>query len=188
METELATSITERNHVSPHALEQMPGLATALAWNNYDENIETLSGSGSLHDTVGICYQHERALLGNASESDDTEDLQSTCTLDQQRESGRSSKRVFHMKQPILEPYRKKPKMRMFDYDIKEIPRPLKLTNIEYRDIIWMINVAMDPIPMWTGWNSLITEDPLPKQSILYIIGFLTPENMCVDIKIFILR
>ena len=90
--------------------------------------METLSGSGSLHDTVGICYQNERALVGNASESDDTEDFQST--LDQPKEYGRSARRAFHMKQPILEPYRKKPKITMFDYGNKEIPRPLKLEAV----------------------------------------------------------
>ena len=36
---------------SPNVLAQLPGLATAIAWDNYDGNMETLSGSGSLHDT-----------------------------------------------------------------------------------------------------------------------------------------
>ena len=74
---------------------------------------------------LDICYQNECALVGNASESDDTEDFQST--VDQPKESGRSPRRAFHMKQPILEPYRKNPKITMSDYDNKEIPRPLKL-------------------------------------------------------------
>ena len=68
-----------------------------------------------------ICYQNERLLVGNASESDDTS------TLDQPKESGISSRRAFHMKQPILEPDRTNPKITMFDYENKEIPRPLKL-------------------------------------------------------------
>ena len=56
METELATNIVQRNCSTPDGMKQVPGLCTALAWDNYDENNETMSGT--LHDTVGICYQN----------------------------------------------------------------------------------------------------------------------------------
>jgi hypothetical protein len=58
LETDLATSITDWQVATPDGLLQQPGLCTSLAWDNYDENCETLSGKWTLHDTVGICYQN----------------------------------------------------------------------------------------------------------------------------------
>ncbi|KAH3775243.1 hypothetical protein DPMN_176643 [Dreissena polymorpha] len=51
-------SVSEKSHATPDGILKIPGLSTALAWDNYDEMNETLSGSGTLHDTVGICYQN----------------------------------------------------------------------------------------------------------------------------------
>ena len=49
LETRLATEITERNQSTPDGRCMKPGLATALAWDNFDENVETTSGSGTVH-------------------------------------------------------------------------------------------------------------------------------------------
>lgn len=38
----------------PGGLVAASGLSTTLSWDNYDENIEILSGAGTFHDTVGI--------------------------------------------------------------------------------------------------------------------------------------
>ena len=59
IETDLATDPSLRDYVSPDGIQRMPGLCTALAWDNYDEFTNSLSGSGSLHDTIGICYQNK---------------------------------------------------------------------------------------------------------------------------------
>ena len=53
----MASTITERNLATPDGLLQQPGLSTSVALNNYEANSEQLSGSGTLHDTVGICFQ-----------------------------------------------------------------------------------------------------------------------------------
>ena len=58
LETEIATSITEKDRATPQRMLTKPGLATGVAWDNYVENSETLSAAGTLHDTVGICYQN----------------------------------------------------------------------------------------------------------------------------------
>lgn len=62
LETELATEISNRNHATPDGMNELAGLCTSLAWDNYDELTETLSGRETLHDTVGICYQNESEL------------------------------------------------------------------------------------------------------------------------------
>ena len=50
----MATEINTRKTAAPDGIVQEQGLCTSLAWDNYDENTETLSGLGTLHDTVEI--------------------------------------------------------------------------------------------------------------------------------------
>ena len=61
IETEVASSILEKNRLLPDIMQQQAGLSTGIAWDNYDELTETLSGKNTLHDTVGICYQNRSA-------------------------------------------------------------------------------------------------------------------------------
>ena len=39
----------------------------------------------------------------------------------------------------------------------------------EYKDLTWMACVSMAITPMWSGWNSQITEDKLPQQRVTYM-------------------
>lgn len=57
LETEFAFSAHENDCESADGIKFQPDLATGLAWDNYDVNIETLDGRDTLHATVGICYQ-----------------------------------------------------------------------------------------------------------------------------------
>jgi hypothetical protein len=194
LETELATNISDRHCATPDGILQVAGICTGLAWDNYDEMNETLSGSGTLHDTVGICYQnkddhatptttgvaiphaditppqdsnhstghpHIQDAISNTVGNNENSPTQS--------QNKKSSKRVFHLTEKTLEPYRKKPKITVFRYEVCHMPRPFHLTNVEYRDMLWMMCVASGQTPMWPGWNSLITKDPLPSQRIAYM-------------------
>ena len=58
IETELAFDIASKSQETRDNIKRTKGLATGLAWDNHDEITETLSGSDSLHETVGICYQN----------------------------------------------------------------------------------------------------------------------------------
>ena len=156
IETDLATVI--------------PGLCTGLAWDNYDENSETLSGRGTIHDTVGICYQNIEPVIEEPEQMDNGPDNATPLTCEHVGKKPKL-KRTFCTKDTALEPYRKKPKISDFQYQVKESVRPATLKYIEGRDTFWMMNVAMssDPTPMWPGWNALVTEDPLPQQRIAYM-------------------
>lgn len=168
-ETELATVIQEKGQLLPDGLIPAPGLCTAVAFDNYDELCETLSGAGTLHDTVGICYQ-------NISEQTQTTVTdEETSNAHQETTRPGSTRRSFTYKERNLEPYRKKPKMSQFAYDVTSVPRPQELTLLEYRDCLWMMSLECRPTPMWTGWNSLITEDVLPKQRVLYLENLTLP-------------
>ncbi len=57
-ETELAVTVSERETSTPDGLLRKPGLVNRCAWDNYDKNMETLSGAGTLHDIFGVCYRN----------------------------------------------------------------------------------------------------------------------------------
>ncbi len=54
-DTQLAVTISEKETSTPDCLLRKPGLVTGCAWDNYVENMETLSGAGTLHDIFGVC-------------------------------------------------------------------------------------------------------------------------------------
>ena len=130
------------------------------------KNVETLAGKGTLHDTVGICYQN--VVEDVCAEKDGIVETIVQPELPKTHKN-KAIRRAFQPTRRELEPYKKKPKIALFNYEIKEIHRPPKVTVMEYRDLLWMISVAMGPTPMWAGWNSLITTDPLPVQKVLYM-------------------
>ena len=77
-------------------MQRKPGLKTSLAWDNFDQNTETLSGAGTVHDTVGICYQNRMP--------DSQEDVVDA-PPGQRKKKERA--RTFVMAEKTLEPYRK---------------------------------------------------------------------------------
>lgn len=54
----LESAIQQSNSAVPNGIEKIPLLSTGLAWDNFDINIETPSGSDTIHHTYGICYQN----------------------------------------------------------------------------------------------------------------------------------
>ena len=169
IETQMATEISDRNQAIPDGLTKSAGLSTSLAWDNYDENTETLSGSGTLHDTVEICYQNIPNTMEQGQHQDEMVDVPLN-TKPTNQPSSSVSKRKFKFKEANIQPYRKKPKMSVFKYQVKKSQIPPYMSTIEYRDLFWMMNIALcDSTPMWAGWNSLVTEDPLPRHTIGYM-------------------
>ncbi|MCG7875152.1 MAG: hypothetical protein N0C90_02335 [Candidatus Thiodiazotropha endolucinida] len=167
LETDLAMSVTEKNSATPDGLVQQPGLGMGIAWDNYDENSETLSGSGTLHDTVGICYQN---ICVTNAEPEINQPIQGPGP-------SRKRKRAFDSSvETDPQPYRKKPKVKTFDYKCKTLEPPEHLLQLERRDQTWAIMCSLfDGTPMWTGWNSQITNDPLPRQTIGYMENLSLP-------------
>lgn len=170
LETDLASTISERHLVTPDGILTSPGLSTATAWDNYDENSETLSGANTLHDTVGICYQNVCDTFDASANHTGTRDDSAT----QMRRS--RQKRTYDVPETAIEPYRKKPKISSFQFDITSIPRPLCVTDAERLDMLWMISLSLTQSnPMWGGWNSQLIKDTLPTQRIAYMNNIQLP-------------
>ena len=63
-----------------------------------------------------------------------------------------------------------KPKVTQFQFHVTETIGPSCLKQFERRDTAWMISCAyVENIPMWDGWNSLVTEDDMPNQTLTYM-------------------
>ena len=172
LETELAMTVKDKGCVTPEGIMQMPGLSTAVAWDNFDENTETLSGSGTLHDTVGICYQNVVEQTSTEDEASNTTEQDGTTAMIARRTRKRRS---FEADDDQIEPYRKKPRIKTFDYRIRSSVVPISFQTAQ-RDKTWIIShYLFDNIPMWGGWNSQITEDSLPQQRIGYMENLSLP-------------
>ena len=178
LETDLAISISDRDLTRPDEILPLEGLATGLAFDNYDENCETLSGSGTLHDTVGITYQNvsdSESHSININQSDEqTGCQQDPASFEVAKRSGKM--RSFDAPQYDVQPYRKKPRISTFEYSIKTPAKPSNLKQVQHRDVIWVIlSIMKTSLPMWAAWNSLITKDSLPRQTIGYLQNISLP-------------
>ena len=134
LETNLATTVLNKEKATPYGMLLESGLATSVAFNNYDENSETLSGEGTLHDTVGICIQ-------NCS-SNNPDILTCTASQSQYTETSKKRKRSLEIEEKELEPYRKKPKLTSFNYRIYHGDSPPNLPIMKHRDVLWMVSVS----------------------------------------------
>ena len=138
LETDLAKTVTEKQHSTPYGLAQQPGLATSVAFDNYDENSETLSGAGTLHDTVGICFQNIP-----------TEQGCSLQTYESNAVASKKRKRSIEMPDRSIEPYRKRPKIQTFQYETTINDCPANLLNAKRQDALWMIShYSIENTPM----------------------------------------
>ena len=146
----LESSIRENSELLPEGIKKVTThpLGTGIAWDNFDINLETLSGGNSIHHTFGICYQQ---IQNDVSQQDNSD----TAVLGSIK---RKIKDIFHInksRDPDDVPtYAKKPRMNEFQFD--HIPGFASeyLTKESDLDIIWEILINnFDGIPLWTGWN-----------------------------------
>ena len=156
LETSLASSIIEKQKACPEGT--VPGVAMGLAFDNFDELTNTLSGSDTLHDTMGILYQ---------SKPQQASSRQPLTTV-----SHKSRKRKLEVDDAPLQPYRKVPKMSVFNYTTVDI---WSLSDVDKYgrklDLIWMMKHTLqaENIPMWVGFNAKYYVDSLPKQVVLHM-------------------
>lgn len=174
-ETEIVYAASEKSRLLPDGLHELEDLNTGLAFDNHDMFCDTLTGKGTLHDTVGICYQDVlpehlvEALYGDRLKRNYASAPQSEST------SKRRRRRRFSAENVTIEPFRK---------SIKIVSQSMVQLNDERRasispyfeeaktlDFIWKLLVALcvENVPMWTGWNSQLEENNDSKQTIRYL-------------------
>ena len=71
----METSITINTKLQSINIRKDSKECIGLAWENFDVNLKTLSGAGSIHHTYGICYQNasvpeeEEAIVDNSNDA-----------------------------------------------------------------------------------------------------------------------
>ena len=105
----LACNIAERNLSTPDGLQLSAGLATGLAFDNYDEMTETLDGHNTLHDTVGIAYQNiknEVTTTENAEyDTIESSSLDPSTSIVEKTSNERNKKRSLSIEDRKIQPY-----------------------------------------------------------------------------------
>ena len=51
----IESTISQQDNILPYQFLRDPNLCTALAWDNFDVHISTLSGTDFVHTPFGIC-------------------------------------------------------------------------------------------------------------------------------------
>ena len=129
MELELAADYDEKN--APNEILLDPHLCTGTAWDNFDINIETLSGADTMHHTFGICYQN----------SLETTSSSSTNSIITKKSKKRSFEKVISREQEDIPPCTKKPKMSSFDFPATIFKEPpIRFTDTSPKQIVHYMN------------------------------------------------
>ena len=131
-----------------------------MAWDNFDINIETLNGLGTIHHTYGIVYQNISSAVAEVA------------CIPAHRNSGRRFSKVScNAKNDTIEPYYKKPKISEHEFTSQEFLPPASFSVYNTRNILWTIGKSLFPydLPKWHGWNSLKEVDINPQQKIFYM-------------------
>ena len=163
IENSLAHTIEKESKSCPEGTVYNRDLITGLAFDNFDVLCETLSGSDTVHDTLGILYQ---TIADEVSVGEPT--------LSRVSPDGRSSlrKRKLDVTETLLEPYRKKPRMSSFDYQVTELSTRLdRRSEISKMDYAWLMCHAFQigTTPMWVGFNAQFIKDETKRQQVLYM-------------------
>ena len=153
LETTTAEKIQERRLTCPEGA--VAGSPKGLAFDNFDDVTQMLSGADSLHDTLGIIYQN----IPNAEPSHHdvargtTDKGKASVTSKAPVPKKSSRKRTLDTSNWMpLAPYRKVPKMTSFSYrNTAVFSIPDVSTRARHLDLIWMIIHALGKMcfPCW---------------------------------------
>ena len=122
------------NYVPDGVLKQ-PGLCVGMAWDNFDINIETLNGLGTIHHTYGIVYQNISFAV-----------VEVAC-IPEHRNSGRQFSKVScNAKNDTIEPYYKKSKISEHEFTSQEFLPPASVSVYNTRETLWTIGKSLFPI------------------------------------------
>ena len=170
LETEATFSSTSRTDVCPEDILRTSNLCTSLAFNNFDRFVDTASGKDTLHDTVGIIFQHIAPNADNIMPETESNNENPNANNEISKKRRRTFDTIIHE----LEPYTKRPKVIETLLPLshpQQLSKSQNLTSVQRLDKLWMLTHALqvENTPMWVGYNSLIYDDKSEKQKISYL-------------------
>ena len=144
----LESTVEMKEELTPTVIEKEPNLCTGTAWDNFDINVETMSGADTIHHTYGICYQN----IGSQADAP-ISDLGEKVGCGRKRKINMISQSLLNAEE--VQPYWKKPKMFQFPQLKTIIFSPESFHVYQDLDTLWMIAFNnSNSIPMWTGFNT----------------------------------
>lgn len=172
LETSAAYSCASNNQLCPSGILPTSILSSGVAWDNYDRFVETSSGKNTLHDTVGICYQHiptEEEL--NIIQRDAASTVLERNVPSNVRDLSGRRKRSFEDEsfQNLLHTKQRRPEFWHSSTASSEDVQNLK--NFEHRYFAWILSHKLSILnaPMWVGYNAKILKDDSRIQKVEYL-------------------
>ena len=160
LETAIGSAIQDREVACPEGTVQ--DLPFGVAFDNFDELTETLSGSDTHHDTMGILYQS----------LDEANTKEPVAVPEVRARAKGPRKRSLEAQDQQLPPCRGRPKMTSFDYNNTEVfNQPDVYKHGGHMDFAWLMAHALDVenVSMWVGFMSKYYVDNLPQQVVRYL-------------------
>ena len=123
----------------PDAVLKQPGLCVGMAWGNFDINIETLNGLGTIHHTYGMVYQNISSAVAEMA-----------CIPPHRNCCHQFSKVSCNAKNGTIKPYYKKPKISEHEFTSQEFLPTTSFSVYNTRNILWAIGKSLFPydLPM----------------------------------------
>ena len=130
--TDIESSLTSSNSLVPDQIIKTKELYTALAWDNFYVNLETLSRADSVHHTYGICYQNISLTIQIPQKITET-----TCKKRKIKDITSVLKEAREMEVPTC---RKKLQMSYLEFIEMKMTKAESLQITKYLDFMWMIS------------------------------------------------
>ena len=171
LDTEMVFTSAARKRLLPDGLHLAPDLNTGVAFDNLDRFCATLTGTDTLHDTVGIVYQ-------NVPSDNQLVNLQQLSLNAQEEEDsaatpGNRRRRSFEPTLFEIPPYQKCIKLVTESLvELDDGRRGIIATSFETAkllDFVWLLHFPDRGVPMWFGFMSKKVPNIYPMQTIEYL-------------------
>lgn len=170
IETELAYACSSERRILPFDLS--PRIHTHVAFDNYDQYVETSTGKDTLHDTVGIAYQN--AIQNDEIHELSMESLQESIIDIDANQMGRRQRKYFSPFDGSVEPYLKG-SQQIACLKGTQPTTPENVKTVVDTNIIWTLNHALikNDAKKWFAWYSerIVDRNPIQKIGYLPIIN-----------------
>ena len=169
--TEIAEEISQKKRALPDGLYPEAGLATVIAWDNYDELVDSVMAHlEATHDTMGLVCQNKK--------TDDAPPPLELASVSTDGPILKKRRRNYTGKgEDLIVPYMKIPKAKQFSFNSYHAITPTSCQTAKSLDNLWLFVSLLHATstPMWRGWNSVTMVDTLPVQRIGYMENIALP-------------
>lgn len=176
LETEATYTSNARSLNCPDDIILSPEYHTCVAFDNLDMFCETYGGKDTMHDTVGIIYQH--ILPTDQNDENNIIEQEVAAQTEVCAASRNKRRRTFDAVCPEIESYSKTLKLKQKLLPIDHELRVFNKSTYDFSrkiDVSWLLSQysKVPMTPMWVGFNSKIVID----DSFMQKISYLTPIN-----------